>query len=66
MTVTQAQIDQLRKAIYTGARSISYDGKTTTFRNVDEMWALEARMVHELAGTEGTGVNLAAFSKGTV
>ena len=65
MTATQAQIDALEKAINTGARSISYDGKQTTFRSLAEMQSLLAQLQHEFAGTVSMGVNLATFSKGT-
>jgi len=61
---TQAQLDALDKAISTGARSISYDGKTTVFRDIDEMLSLRARMSESLAGTVGTGAGLTEFSKG--
>lgn len=62
---TQAQLDALDNAINTGARSISYDGKSTTFRNLEEMQALRSRMADFLAGTSRTGVGLASYSKGT-
>jgi hypothetical protein len=61
---TQAGLDALDKAIQTGARSISYDGKTTVFRDLSEMQALRERMAHNLAGTVGTGAGLTQFSKG--
>jgi hypothetical protein len=61
---TQAQLESLDKAISTGARSISYDGKSTVFRNLDEMLALRDRMANALAGTTGTGASVTQFSKG--
>jgi hypothetical protein len=64
-TCTQAERATLRKAINTGASSISYDGKSTSFRNLADMLALEARMTAYLDGVTGTGVNLASVSKGT-
>jgi hypothetical protein len=61
---TQAQLDSLRKAISTGARSISYDGKTTVFRDLGQMLSLENRMENDIAGTVNTGGSVATFSKG--
>lgn len=50
---TQQQLDDLREARALGARSISYQGKTTTFRSDADMAKLEAIMVADLAGTTG-------------
>jgi len=61
---TQAQLDALDKAISTGARSIAYDGKQTTFRSLAEMESRREKMAHALAGTDGTGAGLTQFSKG--
>lgn len=63
-TYTQAQYAALVKAIGTGARSISYDGKTTTFRDPDEMESLAAKMEAQLNGKARTGASVAGFSKG--
>ena len=65
MAYTQAQLDALQVAIATGARSIAYDGKSTTFRNLAEMLALEARITAQLAGTSTGRSNVASVSKGT-
>ena len=65
MAYTQAQLDALQVAISTGARSIAYDGKSTTFRNLSDMLALEARITAYLSGTTTSRSNLASVSKGT-
>lgn len=65
MAWTQADIDRLEAAIAAGGAlsSITIDGQTFTFRSIDEMSALLARMKRALAGTSGT--RYAATSKGT-
>ena len=37
MAFTQAQLDSLEGAIASGARTVSYEGKSTTFGSLDEM-----------------------------
>lgn len=54
MAVTQAQIDQLEAAIYSGERSVSYDGRTVEYRSLAEMRSLLAEMKGELAAPAPT------------
>ena len=63
----QQQLDDLREAIALGARSVSYAGKTTTFRSLAEMLALESRMEASIAGTDTTGgAVVTTHSKGLI
>jgi hypothetical protein len=39
MAFTQAQIDALKAAIALGVTQVSYQGRTTTYRSLDEMKA---------------------------
>ncbi len=64
LETSQGALDAIRKAITTGASSITYDGKSTRFRSLAEMLALESRMANALAGTTATGANVTTFSKG--
>ncbi len=64
---TQQQLDDLREARALGARSVSYQGKTTTFRSDSEMAKLEAVMAADIAGTGATpGGVVTQHSKGLV
>ncbi len=40
MAFTQAQLDALESAIASGVTSVSYEGKSTSFRSLDEMLRL--------------------------
>jgi hypothetical protein len=64
MAWTAEQLAQLDKAMATGARSISFEGKSTTFRSLAEMRTLRAEMAAEIAGTERESVAVTSFSKG--
>jgi hypothetical protein len=65
VATTQAQLEAIRKIIATGAGSVAYDGKSTRFRPLAELLALEARMAAELSGTITSRSNVASVSKGT-
>lgn len=50
MAFTQAQIDALKDAIGTGARSVSVDGKTVTYNSISEMLRALRLMEREVNG----------------
>ena len=57
MAYTQAQRDALEAAIASGVRSVTYDGTTTTYRDLDEMRAILGKIDQAL--------NAAASKKAT-
>lgn len=53
----QADIDKLKKALSSGAKSLTYsDGKRVDFRDVDELLKAIAAKEQELAATNGTRI----------
>ncbi len=52
MTYTEDQVRALREALTSGVLTVSYDGKSVTYRSVDEIKTalaeIEAAAVHEL------------------
>lgn len=48
MAVTQAQLDALDDAIASGALSVSHNGKTVTYRSLEEMREVRAILVAQL------------------
>lgn len=49
----QMQLDALRTAYNTGAQSVSYEGKSTTFRSGEEMRAAIGYLEDQLNGLQG-------------
>lgn len=62
---TAERLATLEKAIATGARTVSYDGKQVTYRNLDVMEGIAQKMRDERDGNVTTGASVATFSKGT-
>jgi hypothetical protein len=69
LTITQAMVDALAAAIASGERSVSYDGRSVTYRDLDEMlrvlaW-MQGQLVPPLAGTSplASRRTVAAFDK---
>jgi hypothetical protein len=58
-----AQLDELKRAYFSGARSVSYDGKTVTYGSGDEMRAAIAALQSEL-GISRPVVGVVRSSKG--
>lgn len=53
----QARIEKLKKALASGARTITYnDGKSVTYRDVDEINAAIATLQQDLAVASGTNI----------
>ncbi len=50
----QASIDKLANAIGSGARNVTYDGRTVTFQSTDVMTRLMDRMVRHV-NNQGDG-----------
>jgi hypothetical protein len=50
----RADIDALREAMATGAASVSYEGRTVTYRSYQDMRLALGDLLDELAGAEGT------------
>jgi hypothetical protein len=63
MAVTQDEIDNLEKAINEGTLSISYRDRQQTFRSLEEMERILARMRREFAGTPRSNYRVASTSK---
>lgn len=66
---TTADLVALTKAIASGARSVSYDGRSVTYGSLDEMWALRRQMQVALGLASPSRTILAmhdrGFSRGT-
>ena len=53
MAYTQAQLDALDKAIAEGVLSISYDGRTVTYRSLEEMNKIRGTIFESLEADAG-------------
>jgi hypothetical protein len=61
---TQGQLDNLEAAIVSGALSVAYEGKSTTFRSLDEMLRLRSLMRAALGLTNLDSTAYAAHDRG--
>lgn len=52
MPFTQTQLDTLEEAIVAGATSVSYEGKSVTYRSLDEMIRIR-NMIRRALGLPG-------------
>jgi hypothetical protein len=65
MAWTQAQIDALKSAIAQGATSVSFEGKTVTYRSLSDMIDILRRMEAEVSGADSLSrTTYAGFSRG--
>lgn len=64
MAWTQADLDNLNKAIATGATRVKFQGHETEFRSLDEMFRLRDKMDAEVNGSSPAGVIFAEFHDG--
>lgn len=65
MAYTQAQLDAIDEAIISGATSVSYEGKSVTYRSLDDMMRVRALMRQELGLNAGKSTTiLVAHSRG--
>jgi hypothetical protein len=58
----QAQLDKLRSAYASGLTTATYDGKTVTYRGLDEMRAAIAALENQIAGGRGVGKSIVVRS----
>jgi hypothetical protein len=61
MAFTQAQIDALKAAIALGVTQVSYQGRTTTYRSLDEMKSA-LRMMEAEVNTGGSAPRRTTFA----
>jgi len=54
ITTLQSQLDELERAYRSGARSVSYDGKSVSYADGDELRAAIASLKTEIARASGT------------
>jgi len=66
MPYTQAQLDALEEAILSGASSVSYEGKSVTYRSIDEMLRLRTIMRKALGLLTTPQTFLAQHSRGII
>lgn len=64
MEYTQADLDQLNKAIKSGRLTVEYDGQKVTYRSLDELIRARNLIKSELAQTERRGASIASFVRG--
>jgi hypothetical protein len=66
MAFTQAQIDALKAAIALGVTQVSYQGRTTTYRSLDEMKSALRMMESEVnaGGSTPRTTTYATFRRG--
>lgn len=53
MGYTQTDLDRINDAIATGELSISYKGRTTTFRSIDDLIKAKREIESSLASSSG-------------
>ncbi|KFI24358.1 phage head-tail joining protein [Paenirhodobacter enshiensis] len=62
MAYTQAHLDLIKESYASGVTSVSYDGKTTTYRSLAEMKQIIATIEGELSSTSGRSRPVAGFA----
>lgn len=67
MAFTAAQLQALKDALASGELTVTYDGKTVTYRSIDDLKEaiayIESEMVSDGLLTQKTRVSYAGFSK---
>lgn len=64
MAFTQAQLDNIENAIASGARSVSYEGKTTSFGSLDEMLRVRNIIMRALGMSSADNNYVIAWDRG--
>ena len=59
---TQAQLDAIKRAYASGVTEVSYDGKTTKYRSLNEMRQIIATIEAALAAQGGKKLPIAGFA----
>ena len=66
MAFSQAQLDAIENAIAAGVTSVSYEGKSSTFRSLDEMLRVRDIIRRALGvAPQGSATVLVAHDRGT-
>ena len=66
MSYTQTQLDALDAAMASGALRVTYDGKTTEYRSIDELVRARAIVLKALQPTLGRATHAnPTYSRGT-
>lgn len=58
---TQAQVDALKIAIASGARSVTHDGKTVTYNSIDDMLKALRLMQQDVSPTSAPTIRRVEF-----
>lgn len=53
MAFTQQDLDALDRALKTGAKRVTYNGKTVEYRDLSEIQAVRDEIASQLAGGQG-------------
>lgn len=64
MAFSQAQLDAIEEAIAAGSTSVSYEGKSVTYRSLDDMLRVRAIIRNALGLTSPTSTVLVEHSRG--
>ncbi|WP_086932205.1 phage head-tail joining protein [Agarilytica rhodophyticola] len=64
MAVTQADIDALKKAIYSGATKVSYRDRSVDYRSLSEMKQTLADMQREISGGKREPYKFKRYDRG--
>jgi len=62
MAFTQAQLDAAEAAYAAGVRRFTYDGKTTEYASMAELWTAIQRMSSAIATAGGSPLPVAGYS----
>lgn len=64
MAFTQAQLDAIEEGIASGSTSVSYEGKSVTFRDLDSMLRVRAIIMRALGLISTSATVLVAHNRG--
>jgi len=64
MAYTQADLDNLDRAIVTGTRRVTVDGQSVEYRDISEMMRVRDLIRRELGKTSSPSYRFASYSKG--
>ena len=64
MAWNQAQLEALEAALMSGVTSVSYEGKSVTYRSIAEMLQLRGAMRRALGLDRGSSLLVAAHDRG--
>ena len=64
MAVTQADLDSIDRALASGELQVTIDGRSTTYRSVDDLLKARANLARLIPGATTQTYRLASTSKG--